>query len=360
MIRKNYTLLIGPLPPPWGGARVSFKLFYDYVKKYTKANVVHYDLPIRFEREKNPPGKVDHFKTLCLVFLCFVRIPFVSNVIVFGSSNFCFTYGLFLLMLSKILRKPFHLRFFGGHPAQNTLLRFPVIGSIITRLILLADKIIVQTYAGAKEFPEYLQGKISVVVGYRPAHQLAFEDEELSDDIFRFVYTGNISREKGVGHLLDAFKMLQEKIGRGKDIELHLYGAGENELIDKFKSEEKVFYHGRVDNSILLKALSSYDVFVFTTVYSNEGHSGSVVEALMAGLPVIASDLSGVAEIIENKGNGLLVAPGDTKQLAIAMEKLIQSNELRKHLADQALKSSKAFDTDHVLPKLAAAVGIEI
>lgn len=55
-------LLIGPLPPGWGGARVTFKIFYDYLKENQNNDIMHFDLPSKNNRDKNPQGKVDHYK----------------------------------------------------------------------------------------------------------------------------------------------------------------------------------------------------------------------------------------------------------------------------------------------------------
>ena len=356
----NKYLIIGPLPPGWGGATVSFKLFYDYLKKNSEQDILHYDLPIRFNRDRNPPGRVNYLKTLMSVFSALFHIPFVSRVIVFGSRNFCFSYGLLLLLVSKIFRKPFYIRFFGGHPAQSCVLRMPLIGSIASRFLTLADKIIVQTYVGAEEFPQYMRTRISVIVGYRSAINPWPVIRDPQDSTVRFAYTGAISRDKGVGYLLDAFMEVRKWSGTGKDIELHLYGAGDKALIGRCDSLEKVFYHGRVDNCSLRRDLSKYDVFLFPTIYENEGHPGSVIEALMAGLPVIASNLSGVDEVVRHNENGLLVEPEDTEQLAEVMQELIKNSKLRKQLAYQAFESSKEFDAAYVLPKLAEAVGVKV
>lgn len=353
-------ILIGPLPPGWGGARVSFKLFHDYLKKNSEHDILHYDLPIRFNRDRNPPGRVNHLKTIVSVFSALFQIPFVSRVIVFGSRNFCFSYGLLLLMVSKIFRKPFYIRFFGGHPAQSSVLRMPLVGSIASRLLSLADKIIVQTYVGAEEFPQYMKTRISVIVGYRQAINPEPVINDPQDSTVRFVFTGAISRDKGVGYLLYAFIEVRKRSGAGKEIELHLYGDGDKALISRCDSLEKVIYHGRVDNSSLRRDLSKYDVFLFPTLYENEGHPGSVIEALMARMPVIASNLSGVDEVVRHNENGLLFEPGDTEQLAEVMQELIKNGKLRKQLAYQAFESSKEFDAAYVLPKLAEALGIKV
>lgn len=348
-------ILVGPLPPGWGGARVSFKLFYDFIMKSSKSDISHFDLPIRNARDKNPPGRVNHYKTAFKVFCCMARIPVTSSVIVFGSKNFGFTYGILLLLVSKAFRKPFYIRFFGGHPAQNSLVKFSVIRLILFKIMSFADQIVVQTHVGAREFQDYLSEKISVVVGYRPAPDLKSSQKKLSDGITRFVYVGGITLEKGVHHLLAAFRAIGRDTSK---IELHLYGAGSKEIVEKMKDDIKVFYHGTVNNDCIRAALKLYDCFVFPSTHTSEGHPGVLIEALMAGLPVIVSDLSGPKEVVQDRVNGLIFKVGDIEKLASTMQELVENESLRNRLSKGALESSKNFQAELVLPKLAASVGI--
>jgi glycosyltransferase involved in cell wall biosynthesis len=357
---NNKIILIGPLPPPWGGATVSFKLFYDYIKNFSDLDIHFIDAPIRNARDMNPPGEVNHFKTVKVLLSCLPKLPYVSMIIVFGSRNFGFFYGILLLIVSKLFKKPFYIRFFGGHPAQSKLFKFSAVKSIILKVMSLADQIVLQAHVGAKEFPLYLRDKISVVFGYRPSQKPNFLDKKLSDGIKRFVYAGDISEAKGVPHLLAAFKSLNDNLQGHPKIELHLYGAGSAEIVDQTKREKNVFYHGRVDNLILRKSLSQYDIFVFPSTYISEGHPGAVIEALMAGLPVIASDLPGIKEVVQERTNGLLVKAGDIEGLAYAMNEMVDNKELFMLLLNGALESSKKFQTDIVLPKLAVALGIKV
>ena len=356
---QTKVVLIGPLPPSWGGARVSFKLFHDYVKENSNPDYVHFDLPIRNDRDKNPPGNVNHFKTFPKILLCALQIPFSSSVIVFGSKNFCFSYGLFLLFVSKLFLKPFYIRFFGGHPAQITLPKIRLLRALIFSPLYLSDRIVVQTHVGAREFPNFLAKKISVVVGYRPMPDDLLKTSRFLDNKIRFVYVGQISPSKGIPCLLKAFKRLKNKFSGGNELELHIYGAGSSQIVEKLQKEKKVHYHGKVDNNTLRNALFLYDIFVFPSLHESEGHPGVIIEALMAGLPIIASDLSGVREIVEPMKNGILFETGNVDRLSEAMQELVENKELRKRLGAGALKSSCAFKTETVLPVLAKQLGIE-
>ncbi len=353
-------LLIGPYPPGWGGARVSFKLFYDYINMNTDQCILYYDAPTRFNQNSNTPGHVNHLKTSFMVLSALLQTPFVSKVIIFGSRHFCFSYGLCFVLIGKLFRKPVYIRFFGGHPAKNAVLNSPLIGLIAAKILARADQIIVQTYIGAEEFPKFMQSKISTIVGYRPAIKQTEIIKVHSDRKIKFLYTGDISRRKGVGLLLNAFVEIDKQSEKNREAELHLYGSGEKELIDRCSSLKNVFHHGRIENEKLRSKLSSYDVFVFPSQCLSEGHPGSVIEALMAGLPVIATSLTGINEVLRNNINGLLVQPNDIDQLIEAMKTLLADPALRERLSENAIESSEQFDAAYVLPKLAEALGIKV
>jgi len=79
------------------------------------------------------------------------------------------------------------------------------------------------------------------------------------------------------------------------------------------------------------KYLKNFDIFVLPSL--KEGLPYAILEAGLAGLPVIASNVSGIPEIIENGKEGLLVAPANPEELANAIKKLIADKTLRENLA---------------------------
>ena len=79
------------------------------------------------------------------------------------------------------------------------------------------------------------------------------------------------------------------------------------------------------------KYLKNFDIFVLPSI--KEGLPYVILEAGLAGLPVIASNVGGIPEIIENGKNGLLVSPANPKELTIAIKKLIDDKTLRETLA---------------------------
>jgi len=71
----------------------------------------------------------------------------------------------------------------------------------------------------------------------------------------------------------------------------------------------------------------------------NETFGRVVVEAMALGVPVIGTDTGGVPEIISDRVNGLLVPPNDPPALAVVIEKLFRSRELRAEMIREGLKT---------------------
>ena len=351
---KRPVLIIGPLPPPVGGARVSFKLFLDYILSSTNVPFRHFDLPVISDKV------VDHLKTLLRMLNAIFFMPFSHSVVVFGSRNFCFSYGLVFLLASKCFGRKCSIRFFGGRPMLAFIHQKSFIRIFVLTIFRLVDRILLQTAIGAAEFPKALQNKIGVIHGYRPLMAQAISRKQHYDEYVRFVFIGSITEDKGVEILLKAFKSLTAINEIKKQLELHIYGSGSETITSRMSHTKGVFCHGQVDNSSLRHVLSSYDILILPSLYDNEGHPGAIIEAFMAGLPVIASSLPGICEIVYDEKNGILVEPGDVEGLSMAMLRIVDNRELTNNMAMNALRDSVRFDAKVILPRLARAFNIPL
>lgn len=95
--------------------------------------------------------------------------------------------------------------------------------------------------------------------------------------------------------------------------------------VERLGLEERILFLGH--QSDVVRILASADIFVLISHY--EGLPGSIVEAMRAGLPVVASNVGGVAEGVQDGKNGFLVPHGNLVALRGALTKLIQSPQLR-------------------------------
>ena len=96
-------------------------------------------------------------------------------------------------------------------------------------------------------------------------------------------------------------------------------------LCEKNSTEGFVRLLGHRDDIPVL--LSAADIFVFPSLY--EGAAGAVVEAMALGLPIVASDIPSIREIVEPGRNGILVEPGSPEKLAKAIDLLMEDKEKR-------------------------------
>lgn len=97
--------------------------------------------------------------------------------------------------------------------------------------------------------------------------------------------------------------------------------------------------------------LAAADVFVFPSLY--EGFGGAVIEAMALGLPIVASDLPAIREVVEEGRNALLVPRGDPTPLAQAIEQLLDQAEGREALGR---RSRRLFEDRFTLERVAPAM----
>jgi glycosyltransferase involved in cell wall biosynthesis len=98
-------------------------------------------------------------------------------------------------------------------------------------------------------------------------------------------------------------------------------------------------FRGDVD-----KLLPGLDIFLFTS--KQEGFGTSLLDAFAAGVPVVATKVGGIPEIVQNEVNGLLAEAGDSEALAKQVLKLLQDPQLRQRLKRAALQRVRSFSTE--------------
>ncbi len=118
------------------------------------------------------------------------------------------------------------------------------------------------------------------------------------------------------------------------------YEAGLRALVAKLGLNGRVQLLGHRDD--IAAELEAIDVFVHASV-EPEPFGQVIVEAMAAGVPVIATDAGGPRDIITNGADGLLTPPGDVDALARALRQLAQDPSLRRRLSDAGLVRSRAF-----------------
>ncbi len=157
----------------------------------------------------------------------------------------------------------------------------------------------------------------------------------------------------------DAVIEVMEELIKTQPHTRHLIiGSGEEEqeleiMIAKRNLGEHVFLLGSIDEAS--QYLKAADVFILTS--RSEGMPYVIIEALIAGVPTVATAVGGIPEIIENGQSGLLTPPLDNKALFKAIFELRTNPELRAKLANKASTRAKEFSFEKTLQETVRVYG---
>ena len=166
------------------------------------------------------------------------------------------------------------------------------------------------------------------------------------------IFVGRLSYVKGVDILIKAFKEVEK---RNDNIGLTIVGDGEDReklinLSKKLNVSDKVKFVGRQSN--VIQWLDNANIFVYPSIWE-EGFGISVVEAMARGCIPIVSNRGGLAEIVKNGKNGIAFNKNDSKELASAIEKILNmDNEEKKKIILEAIATSKKFSINSTLENL--------
>lgn len=171
------------------------------------------------------------------------------------------------------------------------------------------------------------------------------EDETpRADATLRLGYLGQIAPHKGVHVLLDAFAAMRRA---GCDVTLAIHGklndadAYHRRIRRRAARTPGVTLAGPYDNAAVGGVLRGLDAVVVPSVWY-ENYPVVILEALAHGVPVVASDLGGMAELVEHERNGLRFAMGDAGALARQLQRLADDRALLRQLRRHARRVNDA------------------
>jgi glycosyltransferase involved in cell wall biosynthesis len=171
------------------------------------------------------------------------------------------------------------------------------------------------------------------------------------------LFVGRLIERKGVQHLIRALGAVRERtparlviIGDGPErahLEELARGAGVAEHVD---------FRGRVSDEQLRRAYATAKVFVLPSVLDarqdTEGLGVVLLEAMNYSVPVVASDIGGITDIVQHERTGLLVPPGDETALAAALTRLLTDRVLSNTLGTAGLRALReSFSWERIVDR---------
>lgn len=200
-----------------------------------------------------------------------------------------------------------------------------------------ALSVVISTY-GRKD-GEFLKSKhIALIPNGIPEPQFINPPNcSATHDVPEILFCGMVSKEKGVGILLEACATLKQ---RGISFRCKIVGKAASKVEEKIfteniqhhQLEDIVEVTGPLYNDKKWNAFASAEIFCFPTYYSAESFGLVAVEAMMCGLPVVASNWRGLPDIVVDGETGYLVPPHDAEATANRLQILLENPSLRERM----------------------------
>ncbi len=176
--------------------------------------------------------------------------------------------------------------------------------------------------------------------------------EELRDGSLNILFLGRLEERKGLIHLLGAHHRLRK---RHVDARLLVVGAGpklrEYKRYVGLRGIRDVEFVGRVTDEQKARYFASADIFCAPAT-GQESFGVVLLEAMAAGVPIVASDIHGFKQVVQRGVQGLLVEPRSSRALAAALYTLANDADMRHRMGDAGRERAPEYAWDRVTERV--------
>lgn len=205
----------------------------------------------------------------------------------------------------------------------------------------------------------------SVIEPFAPAVRRVISPSTLTEETFcwredtcqnvplKILFVGALRHEKSLDTLIEALATLQEK---GLSVHLYVVGDGDQRTVWESLAAQMLKpgtyrFHGfQTDPAVLHQHYCDADIFVLPSV--SEGLGRVLLEAMARSVPVVATNVGGVPDIVRHEETGLLVAPRNPQAMASAIERIILDADLRRRLIANGYALARQHTTEAFLRKV--------
>lgn len=215
------------------------------------------------------------------------------------------------------------------------------------------DKIIVQSPKMVHDLEK--AGLKNAVYVPNSKHFYEIEKRDNQDVVTKFVFLSRISPEKGCDYILNCIDRLNA-MGLSDKIRVVFYGkpeVGYTQFYERVNLLDNVEYKGSLDltNRNGYEQLAENDVFIFPTFFPNEGFPGALIDAMIAGLPVIASDWNYNNEVVVEGETGIMIPAHNENALYNEMLAFIENKYDIRQMRKACMREAHKYDVNEVLSK---------
>jgi len=271
------------------------------------------------------------------------------------NTHFAVPSGPLGYILGKIFKIPNVLSLHGGDiydPSKKMSPHDSFIFSRVVRFILnRADRIVAQSTNTRDNAVRYYSPNKEVGIiplAFHPPEKIHTSRKalKLEDDVFYLITVGRLIKRKSIDTLLLALAEIKDK-----NIKLLIAGDGPEKehlegIVQKNNLESRVRFLGYITDDDKFRYLSVSDLFVLTSLH--EGFGIVFMEAMHAGLPIVATNHGGQVDLLKQDENALLINVGDAHACSSAIMKFKKDKSLYKKCSINNKKRISEYYADKV------------
>lgn len=352
---RQTLLIVGPLPPPMGGATLTVQTLLEELAGYASVQTALVDtrLPTHYRQKKVLFEPQTLKRAIFITKQYLEQIRRSHAVLVFANNSFILTLAPLLFGLARFYHKPFFLKPIGGDLDLYLTHQKGPLRSYILRVLRAMDGILPQTQQLQAALVSWGCANTYYVPGCRPTISVISAQAESSEKL-RLIFLAQIKPEKGTLILLEALRLLAEE--GLTEISCDFYGPVYEDSQEQFfrdlEATPGAAYRGVAEAGTASSLIAGYDVLALPTHFISEGHPGVIIEAMQAGVPVISTYHRAIPELITPGENGLLVPVQDSRALAEAIKQMAQDRPLRQQMSQANYRRAQLFRAEVVVPQL--------
>lgn len=233
----------------------------------------------------------------------------------------------------------------------------------LVKYLTVCDRIKVETMAMAREIKKFGIDNVGYLPNFKDFNYTpgSFKKPQIPINV---VYLSKVCEEKGVQLAIEAVMRINYERNRAIFL-LDIYGPIKRDYKNQFlelisRSQPYVTYKGilNLNNHDAYKTLATYDIMIFPTFHSGEGFPSVIIDAYIAGLPVLASEWRYNSEIVTDFNTGRLFRCGNINDLIAKMNWFANNLGLVTEMRRNCVREAGKYRANVVVPELIKEIGI--
>lgn len=177
------------------------------------------------------------------------------------------------------------------------------------------------------------------------------QDLGIPENAIIVIYIGRMIKNKGLDYLIESIVEIPDK-----EVQFWLVGGGDYLSELKLRAnklsiyDERIHFTDTISNNDVPRYLVAADIFVLPSL--TEGMPMSIIEAMAAGLPIVATEVGGIPEFVLNGKNGIIVPPYNSEELSRAILELIENDDLASRMSMNNKTKAQEYDINCIAKQI--------